>query len=44
MQGNLLFTINCGGHIEKVGQSKTKFDDFEREKNYICGHLGGGGN
>ena len=30
-QQHLLFTINCGGHIGKVGQSRTKLDNFEKK-------------
>ena len=29
VQGNLLFNINCGGHVGKVCQSRTKLDNFE---------------
>ena len=38
-QGNLFTTINCGGHIGKVGQSQTKLDNFETNE-YLMTILG----
>ena len=36
----LLFIINCGGHLGKVGQSWTKLNNFERENGYLLTYWG----